>query len=497
MVSFKTMKNLCVAIGVMGFTPMAFSDILTDKGLTTAEIQCVGKTDDKVSELTIRSAFGQATADLQVCDGDKCSVLETVKLEVINPEQIQVQCATCDVASPMNIIGILQLDHANGKGNSQSYSLPAQFVRDPELWGIPVPSENALSCTFNTEQGPISKVTGAVSSSIDSLLTGTVNLTQRILSGEDSEEENSSTEESEQEQLSTPSVAAQHGLNKNLVVCIQGNGLVVRNSNLTSPLFDVYKGESLTINKSKGVKTRVLRSDRHEFVNVTFKRLGKSGWMSKSYIRAKEYCGTQSSSRSQVTPKKQDQKVTAKPKPAPSRETAPEVKADRSGSFSNSSCARSVILSATKKSVKKRWGNRSYGAGQCALGVRLSLQASGVGGISGGIGHAVDFKRRLTQFGFVDTGIRDVTKAPPGSVIVLDGPHTAKYFRTGKMSRPYGNYVGHVTIKGDDGFYYTDGRTPEVAIGWSGDRNRSKIRNVIAVMVPSDSLARSYESRCK
>ena len=480
MVSLKRLSTLCVALAAIGFAQMAFSDVLNDQGQVAAEVQCFGKTDDEISVLSIRTGFGQRTGAMELCDGDKCSVLEKVKLQVLNPRQIEIQCASCDVQSPLNTIGLLQLDHADAKGNETAYTLSAQFVRDPDLWGIALPTENALSCTFKTQQDP-----GSMFGSLDSSLM----MNRRLVSDSEEDEEESGKDSAQ---------PAEPISNNKLVVCIGEKGLIVRKSNLSSPLFDVYKGESLTINKNKGSKTRIIRNQKHEFVNVTFDRLDKSGWMSKTYIRPRENCGSITPAKAQPQPSPKDPKQIPKPKqPEKPAQAQPQpARIDRAESFSNSVCARSVILSATKKSVKKVWGNRSYGGGKCALGVRLSLQESRVGGISGGIGHAIDFKQRLTSFGFVDTGIRDVKKAPPGSVIVLDGPHTAKYLRTGRMSRPFGNYVGHVTIKGDDGFYYTDGKTPEVAIGWANDKNESKIRNVVAIMVPGESLARAYEGRC-
>ena len=134
--------------------------------------------------------------------------------------------------------------------------------------------------------------------------------------------------------------------------------------------------------------------------------------------------------------------------------------------------------------------------GTCAYGVRRSLQASKVGDVTDGLGNAVDFLAKLKARGFVDTGIRDPNKAPTGAVIILSGPKTPEYFRTGRMYRPYGTYVGHVTIKGDDGFYYTDGRTREVGTGWSGGRNRAGVRNVLAIMVPGEEVVSEFAGQC-
>lgn len=485
-----------IAVGVMGITPTAFSDIHNDSGTWAADVQCVGRTADLTADLVIRSKVGDAHGDLELCEGNECTVLETVRLQVTDPDTIQIQCANCDVGSPMNILGTISLDHSKAQSDVKNYTLPATFKRDPELWGIPLPLENALSCSFKTTASATNQSSTSSALDLEKKLETFLDTPRALMNramGIDDEEN-----EQAQEETASPSVKAQLGANKNLIVCIQGNGLVVRSSSLTQPLFDVFKGEKLKINKNKGVKTRTLRKERHEFVNVTFPRLKKSGWMSKAYIRAEAQCGKPGTSGSPVQSKPS---TSTQRKQEPVRRQAPKetpsIKVQAKGDFAASACARSIILSAAKKSVKKRWGNRSYGGGLCALGVRLSLQASGVGGLSGGIGNAVDFKRRLTEFGYVDTGIRDIKKAPVGAVIVLDGPKTSTYLRTGRMRRPYGNYVGHVTIKGDDGFWYTDGRTPEVAIGWSNDRNVRKIRNVIAVMIPGNSLSARYTGRCR
>lgn len=162
-----------------------------------------------------------------------------------------------------------------------------------------------------------------------------------------------------------------------------------------------------------------------------------------------------------------------------------------------SSCALKKIISAAKTDVRIRWGNRPAGRGLCAKGVRLSLQRSEVGDIKTGLGNAIDFISRLKGFGYIDTGIRNISKAPAGAVLVFDGPLSKQYLRTGVMRKPYGNYVGHVTIKGNDGFYYTDGKTLDPAIGWSRTRNLAKRRNLVGVMIPGNSLVQEYRNECK
>jgi hypothetical protein len=146
-----------------------------------------------------------------------------------------------------------------------------------------------------------------------------------------------------------------------------------------------------------------------------------------------------------------------------------------SGSLSaQSRCYSQQILWAAKRVVRRRYGNQSASGGWCSAGVQNSLMAAGVGGVHG---DAVDLhKRPLGQPGSLSqNGFRDVTKfyptaetAPPGAVLVFSGPRTDEYWKTGhypskkqrrKMGLGAGTWVGHVTIKGDDGRYYTDART--------------------------------------
>lgn len=159
-------------------------------------------------------------------------------------------------------------------------------------------------------------------------------------------------------------------------------------------------------------------------------------------------------------------------------------------------CAQALILTAAKKNVKEKYNNRPYGGGYCALGVRQSLQLSKVGSITGGLGNAIDYVNNLPPHGFVATGNKDPKTAPPGAVIVFSGPHSADYLKDGDYGSPIGDWVGHVTIKGDDGYYYTDGRTDEPANGWSNDRNVSKKRNVAAIFVPGAGLVTQYNGKC-
>lgn len=133
-------------------------------------------------------------------------------------------------------------------------------------------------------------------------------------------------------------------------------------------------------------------------------------------------------------------------------------------------CYSMMLLNAAKDHVRKKFGNRDPSGGQCALGVRGSLDAANMNnGV--GLGHAIEFQsnKKLEQLGFrnVMNASMDADNAPVGSVLVFAGPRTDEYlanpgaFRGNEIN---GSTVGHVTIKGDDGYFYTDGKTPEAAV---------------------------------
>lgn len=139
----------------------------------------------------------------------------------------------------------------------------------------------------------------------------------------------------------------------------------------------------------------------------------------------------------------------------------------------NLDCYTTELVSAAKKVVRNKYGNRPNSGGVCAKGVRQILDEAGMNN-GAGLGHAIDFhaRGRLAAKGFVNR-IRQYPRpdlAPPGAILVFAGPYTSSYLSTGRMSRPYGNYVGHVTVKGDNGKYYTDGRTD-----YAAGRNRALV----------------------
>ena len=162
-----------------------------------------------------------------------------------------------------------------------------------------------------------------------------------------------------------------------------------------------------------------------------------------------------------------------------------------------SNCALKKIVKAVKKTTAEQFGNHPYSSGRSAFGVRLGLQASRVGSIENSLGNAVDYVAQLPPRGFVDLKTRDLNSAPAGSVIVFSGPKTAAYLKTGIMSRPYGGSVGHVTIKGNDRFYYSDGRTVEPAMGWKDGINIMSMRNIMAIFVPGPQLIEQFQGQCE
>ena len=278
---------------------------------------------------------------------------------------------------------------------------------------------------------------------------------------------------------------------QNFVVCSPTADLRVRDQSLTKVLFNVNRLAKIKpLNAFGAGKSAEVSGKSYVFMKVEFTDTQKIGFIAEQMVKDAKVCGASAATV-----------VTAAPVAAPivaAPVAKPAVVATSSGDANllGQSCATQKIISAAKTDVANRWGNRPAGRGQCALGVRLSLQRSGVGGVSGGLGNAIDFIAKLKGLGFVDTGIRDAISAPAGAVLVFGGPYTDQYLRNGVMRKPYGNYVGHVTIKGGDGFYYTDGKTSEPAIGWSHNKNVAGRRNLMGVMVPGQDLIQQYAGQC-
>lgn len=270
------------------------------------------------------------------------------------------------------------------------------------------------------------------------------------------------------------------------VICTQEDGLAVRSDDLEDVLFYAEKGESVVRDIKLGKKVRTVEGQSRDYVFGRIEARDAGGWIAAQYVKDRKACeATGSVSTQPSQPVQPTQPQINKP-----------VVVESNFNMLAPSCARQTVLVTAKATVKKIYGNRPNSGGYCATGVRQILVASHVGGVTGGIGNAIDYMYNLKDYGYVDTGIRDVTKAPAGSILVFNGPNTALYLKNGTMKRPYGNYVGHVAVKGDDGFYYTDGRTAEPAIGWSGDKNVSKMRNLVGVFVPGEALVKQWSGKC-
>ena len=262
----------------------------------------------------------------------------------------------------------------------------------------------------------------------------------------------------------------------------------VRSENLKSVLFSATKNQEVKLLQDfgKGPSTQI-KGKKVSFIKVQIKdKKGQNtGWVNEEIIKTRAECLAQPVP-TPVAPKVEEKPIEKTP-------------FQSSGSFDplGASCARQKVLTSAKKVVANTYGNRPNSAGTCAKGVRLSLQASRVGEVNDGLGNAIDYLATIVPHGYVDSGIKDPNKAPPGAVIVLDGPKTDEYLRNHWLPRRgLGTYVGHVTIKGDDGYYYTDARTREVAMGWAGGQNRGHIRNVRAIFVPGEELVSEYKGKC-
>jgi hypothetical protein len=155
-------------------------------------------------------------------------------------------------------------------------------------------------------------------------------------------------------------------------------------------------------------------------------------------------------------------------------------------------CYSNEILQAARSNVRHRFGNRPRSRGKCAVGVRTSLGVSGAyDGHSLGNG-AIDYAIHgsLESMGFKNyvSEFPNPEVAPPGAVLVFSGQHESSYRRTGHIGKPAGDWVGHITIKGDskhgDDWYYTDGRTKDPTISWRSDKHlepRKQRRRLVAV----------------
>ncbi len=279
-----------------------------------------------------------------------------------------------------------------------------------------------------------------------------------------------------------------------MVICLNEGHLQVRDQKLTNVLFEASDLDRVQVLTKSGEQKPELKVDdaKYTFIKVKFVDHDENesvGYVAEKFVLPKAQC--------RATPAPPAAKpVTVTPIATPAPEAKPTLKLTPQIDILAPNCAEKIILKAAKESVAEEWNNRSTSGGLCALGVRHSLQRSKVGNVTDGLGNAVDYINRLKEHGFVDSGLKDIKKAPAGAILIFRGPNTDAYFRNGNFGHPPGNWLGHVTIKGGDGYYYTDARTREPAIGWSGGKNVSHVRNLLAIFVPGRALIQQYANSC-
>lgn len=116
------------------------------------------------------------------------------------------------------------------------------------------------------------------------------------------------------------------------------------------------------------------------------------------------------------------------------------------------------------------FARRTSSAGKCALGVRMILSNAGMSRNGEMLGNAIEYASRkdlglgqredgsLQRLGFRKLEGYTAQTAPAGAVLVYGGPRSKDYMAGKVGSDDTGTTLGHVTIKGKDGFY-TDGKT--------------------------------------
>lgn len=178
---------------------------------------------------------------------------------------------------------------------------------------------------------------------------------------------------------------------------------------------------------------------------------------------------------------------------------------DDRGNYHSSAekCYSQALLSTAKK-----WApHRDHSVGKCARGVRTFLNHAGIyGDYSDGLGDAIDYHvyGKLKALGFKNFIDQYPTPyaAPAGAILVFAGPYLTDYLRNGKShisrrgGRLLGDWLGHITVKGDNGLYYTDGRTREPAIGWPRNRKRRRLVGVYLMEHCTAACSQQLRNRC-
>jgi hypothetical protein len=120
------------------------------------------------------------------------------------------------------------------------------------------------------------------------------------------------------------------------------------------------------------------------------------------------------------------------------------------------------------------FAGRTHSGGQCARGVRMILSNAGMSKKGQSLGNAIEYASgrdvgvgnrgdgSLKRLGFRKLEGYTAATAPAGAVLVFGGPKSKDYMAGRVSSDGTGTTLGHVTIKGRDG-YYTDGKTTNAA----------------------------------
>lgn len=119
-------------------------------------------------------------------------------------------------------------------------------------------------------------------------------------------------------------------------------------------------------------------------------------------------------------------------------------------------CISNKLIAAARETVRKDWGGRTRGSGQCGIAVRKSLNRAKLWP-GGGLGDA-----RFMIPGLKNIGFKNILKpgmtpesAPSGAILVYGKPKNPRGCR-GKL----GNIYGHIEIKENNGSFLSDGKIP-------------------------------------
>lgn len=152
----------------------------------------------------------------------------------------------------------------------------------------------------------------------------------------------------------------------------------------------------------------------------------------------------------------------------------------RSDQWNSLSCGQRELLRLAKKVAPRR--RRSIGL--CGPGVQRIITATEnanpglhdfpIPSTAGSGRYPPNFAGWLQDRGWQDISAQvnvDAINAnqendniPPGTVVIFRGPKDFTQYNPRRHAWHAGEWVGHITIKGDDGLWYTDGREPRAHI---------------------------------